>query len=507
MNKQAGPSADICLILEGTYPYVTGGVSTWTHELLKAQRDRSFHIVSILPRDAQPKVRYEIPNNVLSIQNIHLQTMPKGVSRLPKKQLQQLFTSLEVPLLNLQSGARLKDLQKIIKGIHATDKKLGGKLLLDSEESWIMLLRMYNAAMGEQAFLDYFWSWRALQGGLYTILLADLPEAACYHSFCTGYAGLMLARAKLETGKPCILTEHGIYTNERRIEIGSADWLDDQRALNYNIQRHALLERTLRDFWIDTFGGYSKVCYEACDQIITLYEGNKEMEVADGADAEKIRIIPNGINYDYYSKIPRDIKHPPTIALIGRVVPIKDVKTFIRACGVLQQTMPDFRAYIIGPTDEDKDYYHECTDIINQLKLQQVITFTGKVQIAKYLPRIDVVVLSSVSEAQPLVILEAGAAGIPSVATDVGGCREMIMGSSWETPKLGAGGGIASLSNPQSIASEIQRLLMDKTYYSQCSMALKERVRKYYNEIDQHKAYEELYHDCIEMGKRLRKIS
>lgn len=503
--KKPPKSADVCLLLEGTYPYVTGGVSTWTHELLKAQSHLTFHIVSILPQDAKLKVKYDMPGNVVGIQNIFLQTMPKGSPTLPKVELDQLFTSLEVPLLNLQSRARLKDLDKVIKAIHAPSKTVGGKILLDSEASWVMLLRMYNAVMGDQAFLDYFWSWRALQGGLYTLLLADLPEASCYHAFCTGYAGLMLARAKLETDKPCIVTEHGIYTNERRIEIGSADWLDDQRALNYNIQRHALLERSLRDFWIDTFTGYSKVCYEACDQIITLYEGNQVMQIADGADPKKARIIPNGINYEKYSKIERDTDHPPTIALIGRVVPIKDIKTYIRACGLLKDTVPDLRAYVMGPTDEDEEYYHECTEIVAQLALQDTVIFTGKVSISDYLPQIDVIVLSSISEAQPLVILEAGAAGIPSVATDVGGCREMILGSSWEEPKLGAGGGIASLSNPKSIAFEIAQLLTDKAHYNQCSQAIKARVYEYYNEVDQHKAYAEIYQTCIEIGQLGRK--
>lgn len=106
----------------------------------------------------------------------------------------------------------------------------------------------------DSSFLDYFWSWRALLGGLYSVLLADLPEASVYHAVSTGYAGLFAARAALETGRPVLLTEHGIYTNERRIEIGMADWLHGQQS-GFQVDRQGA---TLKDLWIDTFIGYSE---------------------------------------------------------------------------------------------------------------------------------------------------------------------------------------------------------------------------------------------------------
>ena len=51
-----------------------------------------------------------------------------------------------------------------------------------------------------------------------------------------------------------------------------------------------------------------------------------------------MRIIPNGIDYALYSALPRDSsERRPTVALIGRVVPIKDIKTYIRAADVLRK--------------------------------------------------------------------------------------------------------------------------------------------------------------------------
>src|SRR3546814_12289099 len=65
--------ADICMILEGTYPYVAGGVSSWVHDMLQTPSDRSFHLVCLLPARPERKPRYTVPGNAVSIDNVYLQ--------------------------------------------------------------------------------------------------------------------------------------------------------------------------------------------------------------------------------------------------------------------------------------------------------------------------------------------------------------------------------------------------------------------------------------------------
>lgn len=497
--------ADVCLFLEGTYPYLTGGVSTWTHDLIKSQKHLTFAIVSILPLGFKPVKRYEIPDNVISISNVYLQALPRGSSWLSKKEKEKLFKKLELPLLKLQHSPTIKDLQEIITTLKELPCAVGSSILLDSEEAWKMLLRMYLSTVGDTSFLDFFWSFRSLFGGLYSLLLAELPPAKVYHSLCTGFAGLFLARAYAETGKPCLVTEHGIYTNERRIEIALAEWLDDMKAMNLSVDLN-IFERDLKDYWSDMFSGYSKLCYQASTKIITLFEGNRALQIADGADPEKIEIIPNGIDYDTYSKCKNDHNHPPSIALIGRVVPIKDIKTYIRAVGHLVKLVPGLIAYIIGPREEDADYYKECVSLIEKSSLQNVITFTGKVDVKEMYPKVDVIVLSSLSEGQPLVILEAGAAGIPCVATNVGACREMICGRASENydSQEKEGGAITPLANPLEISNAVYHLLTDEAYYKACSHNIQERVQLYYQERDQKRAYEELYGALIKQSQLIK---
>ena len=490
MKRSGGvEKADVCLILEGTYPYVTGGVSAWTHDLLIAQKDLTFHLVTLLPRNANLTLRYELPRNVLSLSKIFIQETPTG-SR-PTKQSDLLIASLEEPLTMLQAGGGFQDLIELIERIESMRPQLGSHILLNSPAAWNLLIRMYNRDLSHASFLDYFWSWRALLGGLYSVVLADIPPAAVYHTVSTGYAGLFAARATFETGRPCILTEHGIYTNERRIEMAMADWLHDAVKGDLRIDSR---RRSLKSLWVDTFVAYSHACYEAASEIITLYKGNHEFQLRDGAPQGKLRVIPNGIDIDRFAHInrTRDTTRP-TVGLIGRVVPIKDVKTFIRSVALLRATIPDIEALILGPTEEDEDYYAECVQLVCHFGLQDAVRFTGRVKLEEHLGRLDLVVLTSLSEAQPLVILEAGAARIPVIATDVGACHEMILGPAGEKPALGAGGAVTPLCNPSATAQEIARLLTDHDGYAQCSSALRRRVELFYEKRTLDRTYQQIY--------------
>lgn len=496
------PEADVCLILEGTYPYVSGGVAHWTHDLIQRQDHLKFYLVCILPPFSHPKQVYTFPNNVVGMTNIYLQELPEGAPYINHKKVEEFFKNIELPLLKLQHFGRLSDFKAITETIQKFDIPLGSRILMDSPEAWNMTMRMYRATMGDSSFLNFYFSWKGLMSSLYSILLNKIPQAKVYHAVSTGYAGLYLARAHLETGKPCIITEHGIYTNERRIEITLADWLYDQRTMDLVIDPTSY-DRDLKDFWIDTFYGYSKLCYAACYKIITLYQGNQEYQIADGADPKKMMIIPNGVDVNKFASISRDKNHPPTIALIGRVVPIKDIKTYIHAASLLVEKIPNLKAYVIGPTDEDKEYYQECLELVEHLQLQNTVVFTGKVNVVDFFPKIDVVVLTSISESQPLVILEAGAAGIPCVATDAGSCPELIYGKLDENPPLGPAGAITGLSNATAIAENILLLLKDPEFYQACSKTIQERIKTYYNAITVQKQYYNLYQEMMKSKSEL----
>lgn len=482
--------ADICLLLEGTYPYVSGGVSSWTHDLIRAQQDLKFALVSIVADSTPRRLSFELPPNVVAWKTISVSSLPDGKQSFAGAR--ELPRRLAPALSDYLRQGSLAQFRMALNLLRSVREQAGASALLNSPEAWQTLRTMYQQGYHSTSFLDYFWTWRALLTGFYSVLLAELPKAKVYHAISTGYAGLMAARASIETGRPSLITEHGIYTNERRIEIALADWLHDPGSLSLGSEYDA---GGLKALWSNAFSAYSRTAYEAASAITTLYRGNQDMQSRDGAPADKLMIVPNGIDAARFARIERRPQggRRPCIALIGRVVPIKDIKTFIRAVRILADSIPSIEALVLGPDDEDEEYARECKGMVSQLGLSGNVTFTGRVKLDEFLPRIDLNVLTSVSEAQPLVILEAGAAGIPSVSTDVGCCHELLRGTESETPAFGEGGIITPLANPTATAAAINDLISNPARLAAAGRTMKQRVNAYYNKEIIDRRYRVLY--------------
>ena len=479
------PPADVCLLLEGTYPYVAGGVSSWVHDLLHAHPDLVFDVVSMVPDTRERPRRYTPPPNLRRLIDLPLQDPPLGqaVRDVPA----EAFALLD----RLAAGTAVReDLAAFEAAQRRTGGRLGRRALLDSPAAFAAACRAYARLVPEASFLDFFWTWRSLLNAALSVMLVPLVPARCYHAVSTGFGGLLGARFAAITGRPLILSEHGIYTNERRIEVAMADWLFREAENSLAPEKR---QRDLRDLWIGAFECFSRLTYAAADPILTLYRGNQTLQRRDGADPSRLGIVPNGIDANRYAAIPRQSGHPPTAALIGRVVPIKDVKTLIRAAALLRRRVPEARVEILGPQEEDPAYARECMLLVAELGLADTVSFHGRVPVMDWLGRIDVNVLTSISEAQPLTILEAGAAGVPCVATDVGACREMIEGDPLAPDGFGPGGMVPPVADPAATAEAIAALLLDAPRRARAAASLQGRIGTRYLKADCDARYARIY--------------
>jgi glycosyltransferase involved in cell wall biosynthesis len=478
--------ADVCLIVEGCYPYVPGGVSAWIDWLMRSQPETTFSVVALWPKPMGLKSRYPAPPNLTSLHHLYLQQF--GAKPVSRGRLPPGIERLGEALTRLMTKGGAAELGEVMADLTVIRRQMSIERLFNSPAAWQLVQDMYRREMPNGSFLNYFWAWRALLGGLMAVLEFPLPKAKVYHTISTGYAGVFAARAHLETGKPALLTEHGIYTNERRIELLMADWVGDTIDKGHDLQDPRV---DLRDLWIQAFEAYARTCYEACNTVVTLYRDNQNPQRLLGASEEKLKVIANGIDLKRFAAVDAATSAMrPTMALIGRVVPIKDVKTFIEAAYLTSLRVPNLRAWIIGPTDEDPEYHKECTALVAEHKLENTVLFTGPVNIVDYLPQIHVMVLTSLSESQPLVVLEAGAAGIPFVSTDVGSCREIIEG---QGDGFGPGGAITHLAAADEIAAACERLLLDSDWRARAGTALKARVSTHYTSDKAAAAYHDLY--------------
>jgi glycosyltransferase involved in cell wall biosynthesis len=487
----AGQQADVCLIVEGCYPYVPGGVSSWVDWLMRTQPERTFCVVSIVAGHEPRRVRFQRPHNMIDHRDLVLhdaRPYPPAVSRIGDT---DRTNALAGALTRFVRGGGLAEFKELVAIVNAPGRALSLEELLESRQSMAVVRAMYAASMPNASFLQFFWAWRALFGGLFAVLKLELPRARLYHAISTGYAGLLAARANIEAGSPCVVTEHGIYTNERRIEILMAEWISNTVDSGVDLGD---IRMDLRELWIATFESYARTCYHACDCITTLYGDNQSMQVPLGAAPAKLSVIANGIDteqFDTLSVAAADAR--PTMALIGRVVPIKDTKSFISAAAEVRREIPDVRALIMGPTDEDPAYVSECRQLISDLELEDCVELTGAVRIAEWLPHIHVVVLTSLSEAQPLVLLEAGAAGIPCVATNVGACREIIDGAGTDTDPHEPGGFVTDLVSPRQIAERVCDLMRSPALRRRLGETLRRRVHAHYTTAIARARYDDLY--------------
>lgn len=484
-DKIQGRASDVCLIVEGCYPHIAGGVSTWVDWLIKSQPDVTFRVISIVTPGEERKPRYAFPANVMAFREVVLGHAPQKrglISRLinPLAQRRGLKgthrEALAESLCRFVLSGALEDLRAVFELVRGDDVELAD--IIHDRHTFDIVCATYRGLMPYGVFEDFYWAWHSLMGGLFSILKSPLEPATTYHAISTGYAGLLLARAKLEFGAKAVVTEHGIYTNERRIELLMADWLVDTIDNGYRLDRHRL---DLRDIWVRAFESYARACYEASDRITTLFSDNQPMQKELGADPGRLEVIPNGIDFERFASIPAvpdDAR--PTVALIGRVVPIKDVKTFITAIDRLRRRVPNLRALIAGPTDEDEAYAAECMAMSHDLGLSETLTFTGRVNVVDLLREVHVMTLTSLSEAQPLTVLEAGAACRPCVTTNVGACREMLEGAPDEAPHLGPGGIVTDILDADQIADALEALLNNPEKRQAYGRALQERVRRYY---------------------------
>jgi glycosyltransferase involved in cell wall biosynthesis len=495
----SAPGADICLILEGTYPFVTGGVSAWIHQLVGALPELRFAIFHISATQGEPhEPRYRLPPNVVSLvdMGIHGGDEPavSGES-LSADAWDSLWRYHE----ELKAG-RSDGLGELLHGV--CPRPNTGPSVHDfiyGKPSWQIVRRLYEERAPDISFLDYFWTWRFTHLPIFRLLHAAVPEAAVYHTVSTGWAGFVAATQRLRRHRPMLLTEHGIYSRERRMEIDQAEWIYVQRQAPMTLSAGPAY---FKELWARLFDRLSRITYAHADQIVTIFEGNRQAQIRDGADPAKTLVVPNGVDLEPFAALPRTDPAPGEfrIGFVGRVVPIKDVKTFIRAVKIVTGDVPGARAVIAGPGDEDPEYLAECRGLAATLGIADRIEFTGRVDVKQIYPRIDVLVLTSISEGLPLVILEAAAAGVPLVSTDVGACRELLEGREPADRALGASGLVTGLADPGATAQAIVSLARDPGLREEMGRAARARVRAHYQEADLIRRYREIYRGLIAAG-------
>lgn len=493
---------DITLILEGTYPFVAGGVSSWTHHLIKMLPQYRFGVIFL---GGQHKdyhgLRYELPPNLVHLEAHYLfeyggLLSPPAQAKIESKKFDGLCKIHDTFVRPTQTD--FFSLGKKINDELVNTRSVTLVQFLHSMKAWQYIVSQYKKRCPDISFLNYFWTVRNMHMPMWRIL--DIAQtklrSRMFHSISTGYAGLLGALLHHAQGNPFVLTEHGLYVKERKIDLLQSQW---EAVDKFNEKRSAMTHAYLTDLWIKFFEILAHFAYACADPIISLFKGYQQVQIASGAPEKKAIIVPNGVPIWKDEAINKSApqQNTPIIAFIGRVVPIKDIKTFVRSMVSITTHIQNAKAWIVGPMDEDKRYVHECRELVNVLNLDKHIIFKGTQKLEDILPQVDLVVLSSISEGLPLVVLEAFSAGVPVVSTHVGACQELVYGNCKEDEALGAAGEIVAIADSNALAQAIVRLLTTPDLWRHCQEAGRKRAKAYYSEEKFIQNYTSIYEKAM----------
>lgn len=466
----------VCIIAEGCYPYVVGGVSSWVHSLIQSFSNMEVILLTVVAnRDQRGKFAYELPPNVTQVYEVYLQDGEWTGSRGAGKKI-SLSKKENQALRDLILGADTDywpTLFTLFEKPFSIDRFLMGEEFLRAAQD------CYEQKYNQLTFADFLWTLRSIYLPLFLTMKTNVPPADLYHCVATGYAGILGSMGKLRHGGRLMISEHGIYTREREEEIIKAKWVAN----------------IYKNLWIEQFRKMSHIAYQTADVVTSLYAHARELQIELGCAPEKTYLTPNGINAarlaDIAGKQPED---EPFICVgaVLRVTPIKDVKTMIQAFSYAKRRQPRLKLWIMGPWEEDQEYADECFELVKVLGLSDV-EFTGRVDIRDYLGRMDMTILTSISEGQPFTILESYAAKKPVIATDVGNCKGLIYG---EDDEFGEAGILTHIMNVKEIAEAIIQLATNPQLRRRMGENGYRRLMSKYTIEHMTATYEELYRKC-----------
>ncbi|MEP6536330.1 MAG: GT4 family glycosyltransferase PelF [Bryobacteraceae bacterium] len=427
----------VLLTSDGTYPCYTGGVSVWCDQLIRQLPDVKFDVFAIAYSPSHVPL-FKRPPNVVS-----QCVLPLWGTEEPGPQQEDFIPNLVRKICttpqNIRSGfldpfqaclravlrpnSRPEEMAEALLGLHTYFRDFDFARTVSSQTAWDAFLRVCRDAYPshdqptlEEATTCMRWLQRYL-----AICAVRFPETEVVHASMAGLAGVPGVIQKQVAGSRFLLTEHGIYLRELYMSL--------------NRMKQGIRCRRFLFAWNEAI---ARMNYHFADSVSSLCEFNRQWQLRVGAVAEKIHIIPNGIDPTVFSPSPsskgaRGDDSALTVLTMARIYPLKGIDHLLRAARQVVDRLPSVRFRILGEVG-DASYHRSCLDLVEELNLGANIEWGFTSDAASAYKEADIFCLPSISEAMPYCVLEAMFSGCPVVATDVGGVSDMLARTGLLTP-------------------------------------------------------------------------
>jgi glycosyltransferase involved in cell wall biosynthesis len=230
------------------------------------------------------------------------------------------------------------------------------------------------------------------------------------------------------------------------------------------------------------------------DHLIAVSHATKNEMVAAGLPSECISVIHNAIDADAWS--PRyatsALKQElglgqacPVIGYVGRIMPEKDLETWLRAAALVAQRYPEAQFVLVGE-GRDGSTLGQLQRLAAELRIAEQVHFPGyRAHLLPIYGSFDLFMLSSRREGLPNSILEAMAVGLPVVTTDVAGTSELVLD--------GYTGYVVPQGDVERLAHAMVTLVADPKLRQRMAQAGRERIEREFSFTHRLQRVEELY--------------
>ncbi|MGW3559173.1 GT4 family glycosyltransferase PelF [Streptomyces sp. NPDC000963] len=445
----------VTMLTEGTYPHVHGGVSTWCDQLVRGMPEVDFDVLALTGSGREP-VTWDLPSNVVrhtafplwGPAPVRARRAPRGGER--RRFLdtyERLLLSLLDPGTGYDFGTSLYELAALARRGRLTAALRSEAALRSLMWTWSMPHLPTRAA--RPTVHDALTATDLLEHALRP-LAARISPGGVAHAVSSGLATLPALAAQHFEGVPFLLTEHGIYLRERYLGYRTDTQPWPVKALMLAFYRE-----------LNTLG------YRKADLITPCNQYNRRWEERGGAPADRIRTVYNGVDPALFPEAGPE-PATPTLSWCGRVDPIKDLETLIRAYAICRAELPALRLRLFGPVPAgNEDYRTRLEKLAAELGVTDGVSFEGRVSdVPSAYAAGSVVVLSSISEGFPFSLIEAMSCGRATVSTDVGGVREAV----------GDTGLVVPPREPAVMAAALSALLRDGARRAELGRLARQRV-------------------------------